>query len=250
MLSEIGFEGLEVAPSRIWPNTWEKLSLRQVDAYRHEIEACGLSVVGLHSLFFDQPLLGMFKNSNVRAKSLDFLVHLSSVCRDLGGHTLIYGSGRKRGILDQKDALNIAISFVEEYVRKTEDHGTCLCFEPLGKKDTDFINSVYDAKAIVTQINHPALKIQIDAKALVENNEVSSDVFEDCANQLVHYHANEPGLTELGQSGLVDHRFLGAQLRRIRYDRFVSVEQRMLEADDPMKNIYKSMSVLQRFYKY
>ena len=61
------------------------------------MEAAELEAVGLHSLFFDRPELGLFKDPELRAGSLEFLTHLSAVCRDLGGKTLIWGGGRKRG---------------------------------------------------------------------------------------------------------------------------------------------------------
>ena len=50
-LRELGFEGLEVAPSRVWRDTLNDASNRSVDQYRREVEAAGLKVVGLHSLF-------------------------------------------------------------------------------------------------------------------------------------------------------------------------------------------------------
>ena len=89
-LRDLGMEGLEVAPSRVWRDTWHGLTAADVSAYRHAVETAGLRVVGLHSLFFDQPDLGLFKAPEIRRQSLDFLEHLSAVCRDLGGRTLIY----------------------------------------------------------------------------------------------------------------------------------------------------------------
>ncbi|MDA1091571.1 MAG: hypothetical protein O3A85_14840, partial [Proteobacteria bacterium] len=84
-LAEMGLDGIEIAPSRIWRDTWKGLKPGEVSDYRRLIEEAGLCVVGLHSLFFDQPELGLFKEPQKRADSLDFLEHLSGVCRDLGG---------------------------------------------------------------------------------------------------------------------------------------------------------------------
>lgn len=53
-LASLGLSGLEVAPSRIWQETWLGLSASEVSGYRREVEQAGLSVVGLHSLLFDQ----------------------------------------------------------------------------------------------------------------------------------------------------------------------------------------------------
>ena len=104
----MGFTGLEVAPSRQWQDTWRGLSASAVKTYRCEIEAAGLCCVGLHSLFYDHPHLGLFRDPDSRKKSLDFLVHLSGVCRDLGGRTLIWGGGRNRGDVPLADAVTTA----------------------------------------------------------------------------------------------------------------------------------------------
>lgn len=247
-LAELGLDGVEVAPSRVWQDTWKGLKTDAVADYRRQIENAGLSVVGLHSLFFDQPNLGLFKDAAARAESLDFLEHLSGVCRDLGGKTLIYGGGRRRGGLAPDDAWNEAVHFFGELCARTEDHGTCFCFEPLGPNDTDFINSAKESLAIVNEINHPALRVQLDAKALVENNEAVLNTFEAAEPKLVHYHANEPGLGVLGTSGKVDHAALGGFLKKIGYDGYVSIEQRMLEEETPLANIGASLEILQSCY--
>ncbi|NQU57628.1 MAG: TIM barrel protein, partial [Rhodospirillales bacterium] len=123
-LAEMGLDAVEVAPSRVWRDTWKGLSAGAVADYRRHIEGAGLSVVGLHSLFFDQPALGLFKGPVARADSLDFLERLSEVCRDLGGKTLIYGGGRRRGDWAAGDAWNEAVNFFGELCTRVEGHGT------------------------------------------------------------------------------------------------------------------------------
>lgn len=249
-LPALGFEGLEVAPSRVWRDTWCGLKPADVAAYRRTVEAAGLRVVGLHSLFFDQPELGLFKGAAPRARALDFLQHLSGVCRDLGGRTLIYGSSaaRRRGTLAADVAFAEAADFFAALAGRIKDHGTCFCFEPLGPDESDFINSAFDSLRIITAVASPTLRLQLDAKALVQNNEAGASTFRAAAPVLVHFHANDPGLGVLGSSGKVDHRALGDMLQEIGYDGYVSLEQRMLTPDDPMKDIERSAGVLHTCY--
>ena len=247
-LVALGFLGLEVAPSRTWGDTWHGLKKTAVDAYRRDVEGAGLQIVGLHSLLFDQPSLGLFGNPRTRANTLDFLVHLSGLCQDLGGRTLIFGGGRRRGNVDEENAKDMALQFLSDYVSRTAGHGTCLCFEPLGPKDTDFINSAHESLELVRQINHPAFRVQLDAKALAANDEQNLQLFKDCAPWLVHYHANEPGFLALGDSGEVDHVALGRYLTTIGYKGWVSIEQRMLETITPIDNVKRSISMLRKAY--
>jgi sugar phosphate isomerase/epimerase len=247
-LREIGIAGIEIAPSRRWHNTWSELKPDDVEAYRKDIENAGLEVIGLHSLFFDHPKLGLFKGPETDTQSMLFLEHLSAVCRDLGGKTLIYGGGRKRGEVPLDQAYTQAHAFFGELCKRIENHGTCFCFEPLGPNDTDFINSALESLAIVKDISHPALRVQLDAKALYENNEAVQEVFQAVSNELVHFHANEPGLNPLGHSGTIDHGFLARMLRDINYNGYVSIEQRMLKGDNPLADIEVSIAVLKENY--
>ena len=247
-LREFGLEAIEVAPSRVWRDTWHGLTTLEVTDYRRRIVNAGLGVVGLHSLFYDRPELGLFKEPGGRAQSLDFLEHLSKVCRDLGGRTLIYGGGRKRGAVPEDEARAEAVDFFGELTKRVEIHGTCFCFEPLGPEDSDFINSALESLSIVEEVGSPALQVQLDAKALVENDEAEIETFEAVRSKLVHFHANEPGLGVLGSTGQVDHRALGGMLNEIGYDGTVSIEQRMLNEDDPLADVGISAALLREAY--
>lgn len=248
-LSAMGLQGLEVAPSCVWLDTWSELTPALVNAYAAKVKAAGLEVVGLHSLLFDHPELGLFRDSQTRRLTLDFMAHLSAVCRDLGGRTLIYGGGRKRGELPLGEATDEAIAFFGDLLPRIESHGTCFCFEPLGVRHTDFINSAFDSLAIVKSVNHQALQVQLDAKALVENHEATQEVFSGMASHLVHFHANEPDLGVLGSSGKVDHQAMGNMLRQVGYNKYVTIEQRLLNAKDPLADVAKSIAVLKECYQ-
>ena len=247
-LKDIGVDGLEVAPSRVWQDTWLRLSIGEVSAYRRQVDAAGLEIVGLHSLLFDHRELELFGEPSARRDLLEFFVHLSAVCRDLGGRTLIWGGGRRRGNVSGPDAERRTIDFFNALADRIESHGTCYCIEPLGPADTDFVHSVLDSKRIVDAVNRPALKIQIDAKALVANNEMTLKPFVSAGADLVHYHANEPGFDSLGASGTVDHVSAGEYLRAVGYDGYVSIEQKLIESDHPLDPIRKSVAVLKEAY--
>ncbi|MGJ3259880.1 MAG: sugar phosphate isomerase/epimerase family protein [Rhodospirillales bacterium] len=247
-LAAIGYTGIEVAPSRVWQDTWHGLTGTDVADYRKALEAAGLEVIGLHSLVFDHPELQLFGDGESVAATQDFMVHLSGVCRDLGGRTLIWGGGRKRGDVPAADAVARAVDFMQGLCERTADHGTVFCFEPLGPGDSDFVNSLGEARVIVDAVGRPNLKLQIDAKALVENGEVEQAVFDAARDALVHVHANEPGLDVLGRSGTIDHAAIGAMLAGIGYAGYVSAEQRMLSETAYMDDARESFETLSRHY--
>jgi len=247
-LASLGFSGLEVAPSRAWRDTWKGLTSSEVKNYRKSVEAAGLSVVGLHSLLFDQPELALFSERETRENTLSYLTHLSKICRDLGGKTLIWGAGRKHSGLNFDLAEERALEFIRDLLSRVQDHGTCFCFEPLGPGDTNFVNSVLEAIELVKIIDHSAFQIQIDSKALMENDEVNASVFQKASPYLVHYHANEPGFGSLDGAGRVEHGKMAEFLCSVNYTGYVSLEQRMLDEMNPIAGLEKSVQILKECY--
>ena len=248
ILSGLGFTGLEVAPSRIWEDVWHGLTPAMVADYRRHVEAAGLEVLGLHSLLFDQKDMGLFADAEGRARVLDFMTHLSAVCRDLGGHTLIWGAGRWRNGLGLADAQAYAIDFFHALHIRIKDHGTCFCFEPLGPKDSDFLNSVIDAKDLVQALAVPSVGLHLDAKGIAENTEMTADIAALAKPYLKHVHVNEPGLGILGSTGEIDHQAFAEILNGIDYDGFISIEQRMVDPLDALGPVRKSAAYLTSVY--
>jgi len=239
-LAEAGVSGLEVAPSRVWQDT-KAITSPMVESYRRTANEAGLTIVGLHSLFFDQPGLGLFKGQDALEETIAFTLHLSALCRDLGGKCLVYGGGRRRGEMSLSMAKAEAEAYLDCILPVMAEHGTMMCFEPLGPKDTDFLNTAAECLELVRAWKHPALGFQLDAKALVDNGEASSAIFLQGSDVIRHFHANEPGLAVVGSSGQVPHHLFGRCLHEIGYQGWVSVEQRMVTAETAMDDIYRSV---------
>lgn len=245
----LGVRGLEVAPSRVWPSS-HTIGAAEVTAYRRAAESADLKIVGLHSLFFDQPALGLFRDPETDRATLDFLAGLSGLCRDLGGRTLVFGSppARRRGALPLATAMAVAADFFATLCRRIEGHGTVMCVEPLGPSETDFVSSAWDAIALVEKVDHPAFRLQMDAKALAACGEGDDRLFAAAAPLLMHFHASEPDLGVTGHSGTVDHRGFAQKLRAIGYAGAVSIEMVMRRPDDPMADVAASARYLLETY--
>ncbi len=248
-LADLGFEGLEVAPSKVWENT-STVSPAQARNYRQQVEQAGLRVVGLHSLFFDRPDLGLFRGPEVRKQTLEFLTGLSRLCADLGGRFLVFGSppARRRGDRSVDECDIETVAFFQELSGLTAGHGTAFLIEALGRQEADYIHTAAQALAIARRVDRPELQGHLDAKAVAEAGEDTPDLFQEMAPTLVHFHANDPGLGLLGSTGTVDHARLGGLLRDIGYSGFVSLEQRMLDPDDVLGPIRASLKVMEECY--
>jgi sugar phosphate isomerase/epimerase len=250
-LREMGFRGLEVAPSKVWDNV-KNVTPKQVSTYRKQVEKSGLKVIGIHSLFFDQPDLGLFRGFDIRKNTIKFLIHLSNICSDLGGKFLVFGSpqARKRESLSIKSADVKAISFFSELSNHIENHGTYVVIEALGKTETDYITSLKHAYKIINKVNRPELQGHLDAKAVFDASEAKLEIFNKIKSKLQHVHINHPGLGMLRNNGKVDHKLLSSLLKDIGYNKFLSLEQRMLDLEYPIAPLKKSYRIIKSYYNY
>lgn len=224
-LGEAGITGVEVVPSRLWNDPGEGLRAGLVNQYRRHLARAGMGVIGLHGLLDDHPDLGILTDGEARDATARHLRHLSAVCRDLGGRTLILGRGRQRGALPERAAWQRAFDFLEALLPTLEQHGTVLCIEPLGPTEVDFLGDATACRILANALDHPHLGLQMNARGLVENGEVKHALFAAIYGRLEHFAANEPGLAVLGESGRVDHAALRRHLSASAYRGWITLEQ-------------------------
>lgn len=246
-VAELGISGLEVAPSKVWENT-ESVTFSQVETYRREVEASGLKVIGIHSLFYDQPHLGVFNNHDTRVATLGFLKHLSRLCADLGGTTLVFGSpqARRRNKLPVGEADSIMVAFLKELCDSIRGHGTFILLEALGKNESDYINSLEHVCRIAEQVDSSSMGYHFDAKAASEAGDITPEIMRILGNNLRHVHVNEADFGILGRG--VDHAAIGILLREIQYSGYISLEQRMIDPSDIYHPLQLSINILKEFY--
>lgn len=249
-LREEGLSGLEVALSRIWPEDWNTPGVAEVEAYRRAVNAADLDIVGLHSLFWQREELTMFGDAATVEGTKRFLVSLSEICRDLGGRTLIYGSrtARTRGDASIADANLRAADFFADLCQRVEAHGTCFCIEPLETAVADYVHSVLESAEVVRMVDHPAMRVQIDAKAMAAAGEISIETVRAVADLLVHVHANEMDLGPVRDPSDVAHAALGACLREIGYDGYVSIEQVNRDPKDWRAEVARAANIVSTAY--
>lgn len=240
-LAEMGVGGLEIAPANTWPDTWRELGAAAIDLYRRAARRAGLTIVGMHAVLVGQPDLGLFKGREARDRTVDYLTHLSGVCRDLGGRTLVLGS-RWRGDTRERDAWFECRAFLEALLPRIEDHRTKLCLAPLGPEDGDFCATAAQCRMLTYALDeHPALGLHLGAAALAANGERGHATFAGVRGRLDHFHADEPGLIVVGSSGQVDHPDLRRHLAAINYFDWVSVIQRTAPGADPLDDLRRGV---------
>jgi sugar phosphate isomerase/epimerase len=232
LLVELGLDGLEVAPTRLWPDPLA-VPDDEVRAFRARCEARGIPVVALQALLFGRPELRLFEDESARRATLAHLRGIARVGGLLGAGPLVFGSpaNRRRGALEPARALEIAERFFRAAGEAALEHGTCLCLEPNPPQyGCDFATDAASALELVRRVDHPGFGLHLDAAALTLAGDAPGPAVAACASALRHFHASEAQLAPLGEppagEPAADHAAFASALRAAGYRGFVSLEMR------------------------
>lgn len=245
-LPGLGIVGLDIVPDHAWRDTWHGLRAADIERYRRRAEQAGVRIIGLSHLFRAHSELNLLGDDSAGKLAEAHLVHLSAVCRDLGGHRLTLTTGRRRGDLPKPRAWTRLAAFMERLLPRIERHGTILCLAPMAPADDEFCHTAQECRLLANAVDHPALGIQLNARALAANGESGHAVFAALYGRLEHFVANEPDLLPLGRSGTIDHPDLRRHLAASRYEGWVTVEQRA--GPDPIQALANAVELFDRVY--
>jgi D-psicose/D-tagatose/L-ribulose 3-epimerase len=230
-IASLGCTGVELGPSMIWPEpVLAPAAARQ--GLKRSISDAGLELAGIQALLYTRQDLAMFGDAATRGRMLEYLTGMMDLCRDLGGEVMVFGSPRNRtmGTLPRDKARDIALKFFREVGIRAGKRGVYFCIEPLGRTETDFINTVAEAYSLLGETGHPeGLGLHIDIKGLIDEHEVDAPYLVDMFAVAKHIHISEPDLRPVG-TGLYDHTAVSRKIRKSGYGRFVSIEMRRKDA--------------------
>lgn len=237
-LRALGVQGLEIAPDHTWPRPYfgQGFNARQVETYGQMARLAGLKIIGMHGLLGGRPDLGIFEDADTRHHTIEHLVHLSQVCRDLGGRTLILDARWARQ-METKDAWLQCRAFLEKLLPRIEGHGTILCFAPLAPEEGDFCRLARECLMLANAIDHTSFGLHVSTAAFAANGETGHMHYAARRGRLDHVHIDEPGLAPLGSSGKVDHADVRRHLSAISYDGWHSIVQRLQPGASPLEAV-------------
>ncbi|MGW8181520.1 MAG: sugar phosphate isomerase/epimerase family protein, partial [bacterium] len=124
---------------------------------------------------------------------------------DLGGEVLIHGSPKQRMIeneADREDAVKRARDLFIRVAEAAEHSSVVYCIEALNQAETNFVNSIAEAVALVQKINSPAFRTMLDAKAALLSEGESIPALLDRwipSGMIAHIHVNDSNLRAPGQ---------------------------------------------------
>ena len=167
----LGYDGLEVAPFTLADEPHRLPAARRAEIRRAAADA-GVAIVGLHWLLVTPPGLSLNgSDAGVRARTVDVMRALVGLCADLGGRVMVHGSPAQRSVAagdDSTAAWARARDALAQVAAEAEAAGVTYCVEPLAPRETNFVNTLEEAAALVRAVGSPALRTMIDTSAAAQ----------------------------------------------------------------------------------
>lgn len=240
LLQNYGYTGLEIAPTKIFPN----------EPYSHNKEASewakelnkkhGFCIPSMQSILYGrtEKLFGTEDERKLllgyNKKAIDFAVAV-------GAKNLVFGCPKNRQLPEGSDD-TLAVRFFKETGDYAARKGTCIGME--ANPDiygTNFINTTPEAIELIKRVGSDGFKLNLDVGTMIYNKEDIS-ILKGNASLINHVHISEPFLKKIEKRDL--HKELFDYLRKENYDGYVSIEMGLLDQSCDIEHVLQYIKEL------
>lgn len=229
-LAKLGFDGVELAvrePARLDVNAVKQL----LDAHRLRVPALGTGQAYVEErLSFTDP------DASVRQRAVERIEAHIELARVIArseatkpetpampSPLVIIGLIRGKGQTNATDARAWMLDALKHLARAARAQNVRLVIEPINRYETDLINTVADARAVIEQVGADNLGILFDTfHANIEEPRIEESL-RACGSRLFHVHIADSNRLAPG-AGHTDFARIFAALRAIDYAGWVSAE--------------------------
>ena len=216
---DIGYDVIEIAVEDRDVIDW--VALKQVS------RELGLRVTISGAFGMDRDISS--ERPEIRANGLSYIIDCLEIANDFEspvfGGPLYSAVGKTRLVSAEQKAQEMQWCQENLYqaIRRAEELGVTLALEPLNRFESDMVNTVDQAIAIVDELDSPYLKVLLDTfHSNIEEKDIPASILK-LGDRLVHVQANEndrgtPGTGHLDWLGIRD------ALRTIGYDGSLVIE--------------------------
>lgn len=219
-LKKSGFSGLEVAPTRIFPDhPYEKLDEAKIFS-RNLDDEYGLKVCSLQSIWYGRNE-NIFKSGDDRQLLIDYTKKAIDFAEIVGAKNLVFGCPKNRNA-DKIEDRQIIIDFFKLLGDYAVEHGTVIAIEanPI-IYGTNFINSTKEAVQLIKEVGSEGFKLNLDFGTIIYNKE-DTEILGSYIEFINHVHISEPNLEPIQERA--EHQTLLEILHQNKFKGYVSIE--------------------------
>lgn len=231
LMRQAGYTGIEIAHFTLAPSPTD-ISSGQRREYRRIMADASLAFVGLHWLMVAPKGLHVTTpDEALRAKSWQHIRDLVDLCADLspdgaGDRLMIFGSPFQRNSTGGDTPAQATRRFVEglrSVAPQARERGVTILVEALPKAQSDIVNTLAEAVAIVEEIGNPAIGTMFDTHNAADETDPHPAIVERYFPHIRHVHVNEMDGKHCGR-GDYDFGAIFEVLKRRGYAGWISLE--------------------------
>jgi sugar phosphate isomerase/epimerase len=204
----LGYAGIELAPFTLGDEP-HRLPAAQIAALRRAASDAGIAITSLHWLLVAPAGLSITSDdAAVRACTQGVIAGLVALAAELGATHLVHGSPAQRVLPEGPDREAARARGIEAFAvagERARDAGVIYCIEPLDRGQTEFVNTIAEAAAIVRAIGNPALRTMLDTCSAANTETEPLDALVERwlpTGLIAHVHLNDPNRRAPGQGAL------------------------------------------------
>jgi sugar phosphate isomerase/epimerase len=226
-IRKAGYTGIEIAPFTL-AETPGEITAAQRAEYRDIIGSEGLKFAGLHWLMVSPKGLHVTgPDAGLRRRSWDHIRALIDLCADLGPDgVMVFGSPNQRattGGLTREQATRHYIDGLAAVAPQAANRGVKVLVEALPVAQSDVVQTLAEAVAIVEEIGSPAIRTMFDVHNAIDEEESHAALVDRYFDFIHHVHVNELDGRHCG-TGSYDFKPVLEVLQRRGYTGWVSLE--------------------------
>lgn len=235
-LKETGFQGIEIAPTRIFPlSPYDNISEAIVWAETLK-KKYSLLIPSMQSIWFGhtEKIFGTAKERKIlieyTRKAIDF-------AEAIGCRNLVFGNPKNRDTNDINNVMPVAIDFFKEIGDYAAEHNTVVALEPNPViYNTHFMNYTSQAVEMAYKTGSAGIKVNVDLGTIIHNGE-DIHYLKQIPEYISHVHISEPFLNLIEPREI--HQQLFSILTDINYSGFVSIEMSNKGDIQKVKNVIR-----------
>lgn len=231
-MQEFGYEGLEVAPTRLFADRpYAACHRREAKAFRRNlVRTYGLSVVSMQSIWYGRKER-LFGTKEEREALLAYTKQAIDFAATLECPNLVFGSPKNR--VRENRGIAIAYEFFRAVGDYAKERGVVVALEPNPAiYQTDFLTHTAEAIAFAKEVGSKGIGVNLDLGTMLANEEAIS-ICKDQIQWIHHVHISEPYLNPIQKRPL--HERVRDSLLEEAYLGFVSLEMKCPEQREELE---------------
>lgn len=236
-----GYAGLEIAPTRIFPdNPYSQLTSAKDWALNLNKEF-NLVIPSMQSIWYWRSEK-VFGSDEERESLINYTKSAIDFAATIGCKNLVFGCPKNREVLDGCN-IDTVVTFFRIIGDYAYSRNTVIGMEANPKiYNTNFINTTAQALDLIKKVSSKGFKLNLDIGTIIENGE-KAEVIKDHVSLISHVHVSEPYLKTIKIRDL--HKEIQEILKNENYQNFVSIE--MAKQDD-LKVIEDTISYVKNIF--